>query len=214
MMEAFRMVRWALAGVMVAFLAGCEDGKTSASAETTTAPLEVAKPVAVASMDLQQTQEERAYLGDPANEWGRFYRYAARRYPDIARVKVPRNPALAGGDKEDLALYAQDFRFGLYFAKQIVLANGQTLFDFLTKCSQGMGNADGASIGVEGGGNYVHLQYFPVLKQSGSKETVELQILLKRRGNRIEAASPLFSTSILKNADFMQEHGVECWHRK
>jgi hypothetical protein len=174
----------------------------------------------LASVDVVQSPEEKKYFAgfgcvDESDCYGqgKFERDMLHRYPDIARIHFS-PPQELGGDKADIALAKQSFRWSLYFAKQITLANGQTLFDFMTRCSKVVSSLNVAEphwADSENDAPYIYMQYFPVLRQVATGHEFELQILLKRKGDKIEATSPLFSSAILRNSDFMERHGVSCW---
>ena len=141
----------------------------------------------------------------------KFDRFITSKYPDISKIKFSPSKDVAE-DKEVFTYSKQDFRRALYFAKLIKLADGETLFDFLKNCSKDMSPLNSASIGFAAQGkSYISMQFFPVLKQRGSGEEFEMQILFDRIEDRIEARSPWFSTSILTKADFMDKHGLDCW---
>lgn len=143
----------------------------------------------------------------------KFERDFLKEYPDILKRKfAPSNDEK--NDKELLEIRRGNFRRGLYMAKIIKLADGRTLFDFLTQCSKGFGNYSGAEIAFtpKDGTPYLYIQFFPTLRQKGSNDEFEMQILIDRVGDKVVARSPYFSTNILKNPDFMDRHGLECWH--
>ena len=58
---------------------------------------------------------------------------------------------------------------------------------------------------------FFSMQFFPVLRQKGSGEKIELNILLEKQGEKINATSGWLSSSVLKDSDFMNKHGVQCW---
>lgn len=176
----------------------------------------------LASVSVAQSEDEKKFLADfscldETQCYGpeHFERYALAKYPDIAKVRFRVPVELADADKEDIALKKQDFRRGLYFAKEIKLANGQTLFDLLTKCSKTVSPFNWAEITSEPGTGriYAVMQYFPVLRQDATSNEFELDIHLERRGDMIAALSPAFSSSVLRDADFMDKHGVSCWRK-
>ncbi|KWA84347.1 hypothetical protein WL29_22285 [Burkholderia ubonensis] len=108
-------------------------------------------------------------------------------------------------------MYREHFYIGLYFAKQIQLADGQSLFDFLVKCSQKMDPLNSAELGFDKDGKmYFDMQYFPVLAHTGSGNLDDMNVIFERHGDVITARSPFFSTSILKSADYMSRHGLAC----
>lgn len=83
------------------------------------------------------------------------------------------------------------------------------------KCSNNVSPTNYAEVAVEQGTReyYFHLQYFPNLRSVATGEPIELNILFTRKGDKIEAASPMFSSTILKDKEFMQKHGVACWNK-
>ena len=126
---------------------------------------------------------------------------------------IPFDPS--GDIREDKNLFKvrrQSFYAGLYFAKRITLANGQTLFDFLTKCSRNVDPSTSADMvhGVIAGVDF-SMQYLPTLREKASAGGSELQILLERSGDKVTATSPLFSTAALTSPRFMDDQGVACW---
>jgi hypothetical protein len=177
----------------------------------------------LASISVLQSDDEKRFLAeygciDEADCYGRekFERFVLKTYPDIARVRFKIPPEMAGEEKEDIALKRQDFRRGLYFAKRITLANGMTLFDLLTKCSKTVSSFNWAEASYDSKANkpYFPMQFFPILRQDATGDEFEADILLDRRGNWITSRSPLFSSSILRDSDFMNKHGLSCWHEK
>ena len=172
----------------------------------------------VAEITLPQSEDEKHLFADFSCQdesecYGvyKFDKYIVSKYPEIAKVKF-RPPKDIADDKETAAYTRLDFRRGLYFAKEIKIADGTTLFDFLTKCSKNVSPLNWAEIAYDSNQKiYIGMQFFPVLRQKGTGKEFEVNILLDRYGDRIEAHSPLFSTSILTYSDFMERHGLECW---
>jgi hypothetical protein len=172
-----------------------------------------------ASITVPVPQEERNFMNDQicVDESAcfgpkRFDKYIVAKYSDIAKIRYlpPRDAPLERGE---IAVMREDFRRGLYYAKLIPLANGQSLFDFLTKCSKRLSPFNWAQIAFEPktGRPYIGMQYFPVLKRRGTGEEFEMQILLDRRGDTIAARSPFFSANVLRYSNFLDRHGLECW---
>jgi hypothetical protein len=175
----------------------------------------------LASISVQQSDDEKRFIAeygcvDEVDCYGRekFERFILKTYPDIARIRFKIPPEMEGEEKEDIALKRQDFRRGLYFAKRITLANGMTLFDLLTKCSKTVSSFNWAEAAYDSKRNepFFPMQFFPVLRQDTTGVEFEADILLDRHGNWITARSPLFSSSILLDSDFMNKHGLSCWH--
>jgi hypothetical protein len=170
----------------------------------------------LASISIPQSENEKQLLAqfgcyDEVDCYGpkHFERYILKTYPDVGRVRFKLPPDIAG----EAEYRKQDFRRGLYFAKLITLANGQSLYDFLTKCSKTVSSLNWAEMARDAKTDktYFAMQYFPVLRQDASGDEFELDILLNRFGDRIDATSPAFSSSVLRDADFMTKHGVSCW---
>ncbi len=133
------------------------------------------------------------------------------KYPEIKSISYTPE---SHEDDETIAINTGDFIRALFFAKEIKLANGMTLFDLITKCSKSLSNNTSASIGFnnnENGKAFFYLQYFPILKQTSTGEDFELNIMFNRSNDYIEAQSAAFSTNVLVDPDFMQHHGVACW---
>ncbi|WP_199155267.1 hypothetical protein [Chromobacterium sp. ASV23] len=165
----------------------------------------------IVSMTVPVSPAEKGYESDLGMGWERLHKFALQVYPDIRRMLVPKPAGLEPGDVEAIRNFRRDFQIGMFFAKQIKLADGQTLFDFLMHCSHGMDAANMANIGFDQAGKpYISLQYFPHLRSASSGEDMELNILFRRDGATIKPESPAFSTSILTTPDYLQIHGVRC----
>lgn len=153
---------------------------------------------------------EKYALESPADGWELLQKHALKTYPDIKAVRVPKMPGVVPGDTETVRLNRQYFQIGLFFAKQIKLADGQTLFNFMTRCSGGMDAANGASIGFDKQKPYIHLQFFPKLRRAHSGEPTELNLIFRRDGATIRPESEFFSTNILTDQNYLQRHDVKC----
>lgn len=172
---------------------------------------------ALASFILPQSDIEKKLLADlvcvdesECYGFKRFDRDVLAQYPEISAIKFKVDPDLKG-DAEAIAASRQDFHRGLYFAKQITLADGETLFQLLTSCAKPIAPPSGAQLDITDPKNVkIAMQFFPVFKTT-TGEDFEMQILLDRQGEKIMARSPLFSTTILRYPNFMQRHGLKCW---
>lgn len=142
----------------------------------------------------------------------RFQRYIFKRYPDISKITYKALPADAN-DPDTIAMRKEQFYQGLYFAKQIQLANGQSLFDFMRSCSRGFTALDAAEVAYDdkAKASYFALQYFPTLRRVDTGKPVELQILLERRGDKLMLGSAFFTSNALRYSDFLKRHNVACW---
>ncbi|SOT45078.1 conserved hypothetical protein [Burkholderia cenocepacia] len=174
----------------------------------------------VATVALNQSDFEKRYLADQTcldetECYGpnRFERDIVKRYPDIAKIRY-RPVQDEADDAGTVAMRREQFVHGLYFAKQIKLANGQTLFDFMRTCARGFTSLDGAESAYDSknGTSYFDLRYYPTLRRVDTGEPIELQILFERRGDKLVAQSPFFTTNALRYTDFLQRHNVKCWN--
>jgi hypothetical protein len=177
----------------------------------------------LASITVPQSADETLFIDaygciDEVDCYGRgkFDRFAGKTYPDINRVHFNVDADLAQDDKIDIDFKKQDFRRGLYFAKIILLADGSTLFDLITKCSKTVSpyNWAEAVYDSESKTPYFSMQFFPVFRQDATGQEFEIDILLDRRGNLVTARSPMFSSSILRDRDFMANYRLSCWPRR
>lgn len=172
------------------------------------------KPVTV---KLAQSPEEKRFLKDAGcfNDGcftaEKFDRFIVKKYPDIAKIHFPVSKDL-DGDKDAIADARMDFRRGLYFAKQIKLADGQSLFDLLSKCSHSFDPNNVAQLAFDPktGERYIFMQYFPVFVQKGTGKNMDLNLLWDRVGDELRARSPFFSTNTLVSSSYLAMHGVEC----
>lgn len=167
----------------------------------------VAKTNDLASVTVPVSEEERAVgNSDPYGE--KFDKYIFKRYPDISKVRFHPDETMRE-DPEVLHMYKTSFYRGLYFAKQIPLANGETLFDLLTKCSKKMTSADGADFD-RGKEFSFYIQFFPTFKQNATRTDFDENVLFNRVGDKIIAKSPFFSSAIINNPNFMSDFGLSC----
>lgn len=163
---------------------------------------------------VQQSEVEKKYLAgnlcDDCDQEAKFLDYIKKTYPDVFKVKFKPTKDISS-DKETYNMYRTSFYMGLYFAKQIKLADGGNLFDFLTNCSKSISPLNSAQLGFDDKQNkYIYLQYFPVLLHKESGKEDEMNVIFNRYGDKITANSKLFSTSILKHQDYMDRHGLTC----
>lgn len=170
------------------------------------------------SVQVAQTKEEKSYIKDyscfdvSCYTYKNFYNFFTEKYPDIKKVQFHPLDSMRG-DKETLDMYKEQFYVGLYYAKQIRLANGQSLFDFLKTCSKTIDPANAAQMNIgKDNDRFLSLQYFPVLRQIDTGREVELNLLFERRGDSITSSSEWLSSHALENKDFLKQHNVECWN--
>ncbi|TKC83449.1 hypothetical protein FAZ69_23455 [Trinickia terrae] len=170
---------------------------------------------------LPVSEDEKRYMADyvcldESECYGpkRFQRYIFKRYPGLARVQY--HPLLEdASDSELVSNRKENFFQSLYFSKQIQLANGQSLYDFMRSCSRGFTALDAAEVGYDEKmkAPYFDLQYFPTLRRADTGEPIELQILFERRGDKLIARSPFFTSNALRYSDFLRRHNVTCWNK-
>ena len=229
-------MRCAIAGasLICVLLAGCDDGPAAKPAATAPSPasalIDTSDPQVaafmggatvgqpVASITLAQSPQEVRYLhdvrcfDDPCFTAEKFEKFILQTYPDIKTVPIRLPVDLRDEDSETKAFYRQQVRMALYFAKRIKLADGQTLFDLMTRCSGRYSDATRADVSFPPGSDdaYLSLQYFLYFTFKPTGEEFELDVLLDRKGDQLVAISPAFSSHVLNAPDFMQHHGVTC----
>jgi hypothetical protein len=172
------------------------------------------------TITLPISKDEKQYLADAfcfdeAECYGpkRFQRYISKRYPDIGRVQYRPLPAEAS-DSEIVSTRKANFFQSLYFAKQIQLANGQSLYNFMRSCSRGFAALDAAELAHDSKENtpYFDLRYFPVLRRTDTGKAEEMNIIFERRGDKLIAGSPFFTSNALRYPDFLERHKLTCWN--
>ncbi|MFX1739923.1 hypothetical protein PXJ20_31915 [Paraburkholderia sp. A1RI_3L] len=222
-MKIKRLLFASLASCMVIGIASCDSGTSETQSDTKASSATEASAASEASwpksaiVKLAQTPEEKRFLDDAGCfdatcfTAEKFDRFIVKKYPDIARIHFPVSKDLEG-DKDAMDGARMDFRRGLYFAKEIRLADGESLFDLLSKCSRSFDPNNVAQIAFDPktGKRFIFLQYFPVFVQKGTGRNTDLNLLWDRVGDELRARSPFFSTHVLVNSDFLALHGIEC----
>lgn len=219
---------WFVSVAACCLLAGCDEAPQSEATPELTptpAPIEsVAANDAVktvvgpagksndpASVDLPEFKNERLLFKD--QDAGAFAKAGIRAFPDIAKVRFTPDDSMKS-DPEDIKNARNSFYGGLYYAKMIKAGDGSTLFDLITKCGRLTDPSSGAMLTPpmeEGATEWsVGIQYFPTFKMMGEDKNIDLQILLERRGNKLNARSGWFSSHVLDGASFMRDHGIQC----
>jgi hypothetical protein len=208
---------------MVIGMVSCDSGTPepqsdapASSATGASAAPEASWPKSVI-VKLAQTPEEKRFLDDAGCfddacfTAEKFDRFIVKKYPDIAKIHFYASKDLEG-DKETIADAWMDFRRGLYFAKQIRLADGESLFDLLSKCSHSFDPNNVAQLAFDSKTEkrFIFMQYFPVFVQKGTGKNIDLNLLWDHVGDELHARSPFFSTHVLVNSDFLDMHGIEC----
>ncbi|MEX3968637.1 hypothetical protein AB4Y42_41960 [Paraburkholderia sp. EG286B] len=212
-----------LASCMAFGVSGCDSGTSKTESDATVSSATEASATSEASwpkpvtINLAQTAEEKRFLNDAGCfddacfTAEKFDRFIVKKYPDIAKVHFRISKDLEG-DKDAIATARMDFRRGLYFAKQIHLADGESLFDLLAKCSHSFDPNNVAQLAFDAKTNkpFIYMQYFPVFLQKGTGKNMDLNLLWDHVGDELRAQSPFFSTHVLVNSDFLAMHGIEC----
>lgn len=208
---------------MVIGMVSCDSGTSetpsdapASSATEASAASEANWPKSVI-VKLAQTPEEKRFLDDAGCfddacfTAEKFDRFIVEKYPDIAKIYFRASKDLEG-DKDTIADARMDFRRGLYFAKQIRLADGESLFDLLSKCSYSFDPNNVAQLAFDPKTEkrFIFMQYFPIFIQKGTGKNIDLNLLWDHVDGELRARSPFFSTHVLVNSDFMDMHGIEC----
>lgn len=208
---------------LVAGLYGCDSGTSKSESDTAASSASDARAASDASwpkpatIKLAQTPEEKRFLDDAGCFDGtcftaeKFDRFIVKKYPDIAKIRFRVSGDLEG-DKESIATARMDFRRGLYFAKQIRLADGRSLFELLATCSHSFNPDNVAQLAFDPSTSkpYIFMQYFPVFLQKGTGKDIELNMLWDHVGDELRARSPLLSTHALVDSDYLSMHGLDC----
>jgi len=175
------------------------------------APAAVAAKVSgVASFSLPLIPDEKTWLD--SGDSTAFAKAGKARFPDLARVKFSPDSAMKE-DAETVAMYRDAFYSGLYLAKYIKVADGQTLFDLMTKCGRLQNPASGANWSWPDQTHkkkWLYLAYYPVFFDRDTGKPEEVNILLEREGEKVTATSAFFSSHIFLNKTFMADHNLSC----
>ncbi|WP_254228941.1 hypothetical protein [Burkholderia gladioli] len=222
-MKIIRLLCACLASCMVIGMASCDSGTPeiqsdaiASSATEASAASDASWPKSV-TVKLDQTPEEKRFLDDAGCfddacfTAEKFDRFIVKKYPDIAKIHFRVSKDLEG-DKVAIADARMDFRRGLYFAKQIRLADGESLFDLLATCSRifDPNNVAQLAFDPKTDKRFIFMQYFPVFVQNGTGKEIDVSLLWDRVGDELRARSPFFSTHVLVNSDFLAMHGIGC----
>ncbi|WP_244102160.1 hypothetical protein [Burkholderia ambifaria] len=222
-MKIKRLLFACLASCLVIGMASCDSGTSDTQSDATASSAAEANAASEASwpksviVKLAQTPEEKRFLDDAGCfddacfTAEKFDRFIVKKYPDIAKIHFRVSKDLEG-DKDTIADARMDFRRGLYFAKQIRLADGESLFDLLSKCSHSFDPNNVAQLAFDPKTDkrFIFMQYFPVFVQKGTGKNIDLNLLWDRVGDELRARSPFFSTHVLIDSDFLAMHGIDC----
>ncbi len=161
----------------------------------------------IASITVPVSPEEDA-VGESDRYGDYFDKFIFKKYPDISKIKFHPDKTMRD-DPEVMGIYKRSFYRGLYFAKQIKLANGKTLFDLVTKCSKHTVSSDGADYDRNADFKF-YIQFNPTFVQTATGEDFDENILFNRVNDKIIAKSQMFSSAILTDPNFMNDYGLEC----
>jgi len=172
-----------------------------ASAAAASAPTTNAMPPVV-TVKLPQSAEEKHFLDDNDDE--AFDRAILKANPDIRRAPFKPDGAVVD-DKDTTNMYRLSYHRGLYFAKQIRLADGSTLYDFLANCARTFNYLDGADRGaVEGDMSHLDLRYYAVLRRRDTGADIEVTLSFDRAGDEVRGTTG-WAQHALRDADFRDE---------
>lgn len=159
------------------------------------------------TVSFPQTPQEKKYL-DGDVEFT-FYRSILAQNPDIKKLKlhIPKDE-----DKLSAKTMDESFRVAMYFSKQIVLADGQTLFHFLTTCAKNQPDFAIAQLGYDDKTKekFIHIQYHPIVRRSDGSE-FEMRLVYDRFGEKVTAFRTGYPSDLLTDSGFMSKHGFRCW---
>ena len=136
-----------------------------------------------------------------------YYKFIISNYHDIAKIKFKFNQ-YNNLDKDDFNVFRYQFYRDLYLAKRITLANGQSLFDFMLKCSKGLAATDFADYDIDKSEN---IQFYPILRKISDGKAIEMKIRFNLKGDQVITQS-LFSVGIIQDKNFLENDGLMCWH--
>lgn len=156
----------------------------------------------------QSQQEGSIGTEDPYGE--KFDVFIFQKYPEIKKQKFVPGSAM-NGDEEVLNIYKTGFYRAMYFSKLVKLANGDTLYDFITKCAK-LNRTVTQADRERGDANEFNLQYYLQLKRMDTGEVVGESLYLKRHGNKFSATRNPFSFFALSDNDFMKTYGLKCFN--
>lgn len=183
--------------------------------ETSVADITGAHPaekIPLAGIDMPILPEERP-LADYCDVdcFKAFAAAAVKRFPEIGRVAWHPSKDQAEANADEDGLLRAQFVGALYYARRVKLADGQTLFDLITKCGDKVDPTSSAQWAQDPKtkANYVDVQLFPRFQMSDGRVD-DLNALFERRGPKLIARSPFFSSHALADPDYMAHHGVQC----
>ncbi|TKI03584.1 hypothetical protein [Martelella alba] len=138
----------------------------------------------------------------------KFDKSIFKKYPDLKKIKFEPDESMKQ-DRESLNIYKNGFYRALYFSKLINIINGETLFDFITKCGVLNKTASIADRG-EADSNQFTIQYFVNLRRADNNEIVGESIYFNRVGNKFIADRTPFAYFMISDENFMKTFGLKC----
>lgn len=109
------------------------------------------------------------------------------------------------------------FHRAVYFAKQIPIAGGHMLYNFLTLCSRPDAFAQSfARIDFNESTQQktIQISYFPSFLSSTDNSNVDIEFNFVRIGDEIVAKRDLFTPDILTQKDFLKNYNLKCWRQE
>ncbi|WP_018607715.1 hypothetical protein [Uliginosibacterium gangwonense] len=164
---------------------------------------------------LKLEAEEAQYLNNihcPEENCGekRFQRHIASTYPDIPKLKIPKTKVMDSMGKEELQSFKNAFYRGAYLAKRIKLANGQSMFDFISQCTKGFSPTDQASYDDS---RREWVQFYPTLRQAEDGKETSFDIRFYRDGEKLTNSGQILGQRMLTDPDFLKGEGLKCWKK-
>jgi hypothetical protein len=169
-----------------------------------------------AMLSVTPTPQEAAFLQADGcmqcREGDRFHRFI-HTDPDVRKSRIPRNTALADDASLNKKQWVDEVRTAVYFAKQIRLANGTTLFQLIQQCSSGWDSPDTRAVVSRQGktANGFDIQYLIRFKKYGQPIGLQMRATFIRRLAHIQADNP-FADALLRDPDFMLANQLRCWN--
>ncbi|WP_374557219.1 hypothetical protein [Aquitalea pelogenes] len=132
--------------------------------------------------------------------------------PAVRKSRLPRNPLLASDAGDAKRQWVDEARTAVYFSRHIRLADGQSLFQLISQCSNGWDNPATVATfrhpaGTEAG---FDIEYLIRFKKYGQPIALEVRAAFLRQGALIIANSS-FAEALLNAPDFMQQYQLRCW---
>lgn len=106
------------------------------------------------------------------------------------------------------------FHRAVYFAKQIPIAMGGSLFNFLTKCSRPDAFAQSFAridFNESTGSKSIQISFFPSFRSTTDNSNTDIEFNFVRIGDEIVAKRDLFTPDILTQKAFLKNYNLKCW---